>query len=116
MTVISGRSKSEERWTESAQETAGVDVDSVYHRFPHGIKIMLQWLEAARLVHRMAVQVKTDEQTRERRLKECATVAMQSGVRGRQSRLAFSALLVKARENIEARAASSVQVTPSDGR
>jgi len=27
---------------------------------------LLQWLEAARLVHRMAVQVKVDEQTRER--------------------------------------------------
>jgi len=27
---------------------------------------VLQWLEAARLVHRMAVQVKVDEQTRER--------------------------------------------------
>ena len=71
------------RWAESTQATAGVDADSVFKRFPHGIKVMLQWLEAARLVHSMAWQVKEDEQKRERRLKECASVAMQSGVRGR---------------------------------
>ena len=124
------------------QETEGIDVESVFERFPHGVKIMLQvpspgpnpsprhpnpnpypypypyyyhnpnlnlnrtltlatqWLEAARLVHRMAVQVKADEKSRERTLRELSVIAMQSGARGRQTRCAFKQLLEKSRASI----------------
>ena len=81
-------------------------MESVFQRFPFGIKIMLQWLEAARLLHRMAVQVRTDEETRQRTLKELSCIAMQSGARGRQARTAFMELLRKARVNIDERRAS----------
>jgi hypothetical protein len=40
--VVSARDHNAERWLESAKETEGVDVDSVFQRFPHGLKIMLQ--------------------------------------------------------------------------
>ena len=40
--VVSARDHNAERWLESAKETEGVDVDSVFQRFPHGVKIMLQ--------------------------------------------------------------------------
>ena len=125
------------------QETEGIDVESVFERFPHGVKIMLQvpgpgptlalgtltltltltlaltltttltstlitltltlatqWLEAAHLVHRMAVQVKADEKSRERTLRELSVIAMQSGARGRQTRCAFKQLLEKSRASI----------------
>jgi hypothetical protein len=42
VTVVGARDHNAERWLESAKETEGVDVDSVFQRFPHGIKIMLQ--------------------------------------------------------------------------
>ena len=42
VTVVSARDTQNERWIESAKETEGVDVDSVFQRFPHGVKIMLQ--------------------------------------------------------------------------
>ena len=42
VTVVSARDQQNERWLESAKETEGVDVDSVFQRFPHGVKIMLQ--------------------------------------------------------------------------
>ena len=102
VTVVGGNERADDRWAESAKETAGLDVDNVYLRFP-GIKVMLQWLEAARLVQRMAQQVKVDEASRESLLKQVACTAMQSGMRGRQSRVAFQALLSKARGNMEER-------------
>ena len=42
VTVVSARDQQNERWLESAKETEGVDVDSVFQRFPHGVKILLQ--------------------------------------------------------------------------
>ena len=75
MTVVGARERVDDRWLESAKETEGLDVDNVYLRFP-GIKVMLQWLEAARLVQRMAQQVKLDEASREWRLKEVLILAL----------------------------------------
>ena len=64
------------------------------------LTLATQWLEAARLVHRMAVQVKADEKSRERTLRELSVIAMQSGARGRQTRCAFKQLLEKSRASI----------------
>ena len=75
VTVVGARERVDDRWLESAKETEGLDVDNVYLRFP-GIKVMLQWLEAARLVQRMAQQVKLDEASREWRLKEVLILAL----------------------------------------
>ena len=75
--VVSSKHHTEERWKESLQATDGVDAEQVFQKFPHGVKVMMQWLEAARLVHRMAHQVKAQEEKRKRHIREVAAAAIQ---------------------------------------
>ena len=91
----------EDRWKEAAEITRGMDLGHEMRRFPHGVKIMLQWLEAARLVHRMAVQVHRDEQRRKQAAKDKAIFVVQAFWRGQAVRNGLRKLLGDARNALD---------------
>ena len=101
--VTNEKLHTEERWKESERITKGVDAESVFTRFPHGVKVMLQWLEAGRLVHRMATQVAAEEKRRKIMFREGAAAVVQGAKRGKDAREGIKALLAKARSNIRER-------------
>ena len=99
----------EDRWREAAAITRGMDIESSMRKFPHGVKIMLQWLEAAKLVHRMAVQVHNDEEKRKQTAKDNAAVAIQSIMKGQGVRSGMRRLLGEARGSISISAAEQAE-------
>jgi len=93
LVVVDKKLHTEDRWKEAAAITRGMDVEMSMRRFPHGVKIMVQWLEAARLVHRMAVQVYRDEQRRKEKYQAAAAAVIQSMQRGQDIRMGLRKVL-----------------------
>ena len=62
------------RWEESAAATRGLDLEEAHRKAPNPVKVLLQWLEASRLVHQISAELK-NEQTEEKGRKESAAAS-----------------------------------------